>query len=139
MWTNQKAWLAGMVDWKPFDPREIRQHFGLYVLHGLSPTPRVEYKFKPQKLDRVAGNDFVYSSFDANAERRHKHFKSFLSCVDPLIDPPPRGVNPNWKVHSIIKWMNHISPKLWDANQSVSVDEITLKNQYFKPPAHLRN
>ena len=64
-WTNEKAWLAGMKDWKPFDAREIRQHFGFYVLHGLSPTPRVEYNFKPQKADRVAGNDFVYSSFDA--------------------------------------------------------------------------
>ena len=129
MWSNQKAWLAGMLDWKPFDPREIRQHFGLCVLHGLSPTPRVEYKLKSQKLDCVAGNDFVYSSFDAtNAERRHdKHFKSFLSCVGPLIDPPPRNSSPNWKVYLIIKWMNHISPKLWDANQSVLVDEMTMR------------
>ena len=47
MWSNQKAQLASMRDWMSFDAREIRQHFGLYVLHGLPATPKVECKFKP--------------------------------------------------------------------------------------------
>ena len=36
---------------KPFDLREIEQHFGvqLLVYYGLSTMSRVEYKFKPQK------------------------------------------------------------------------------------------
>jgi len=34
--------------WKPFTINELRQHFGLYDLQGFAPSPRVEYKFKPQ-------------------------------------------------------------------------------------------
>ena len=45
-WTNAKANLAGAGeggtcyhDWKPFTARELRQHFGLYIFNGLSPSP----------------------------------------------------------------------------------------------------
>ena len=131
-WTNAKAILAGAgstiyPNWHPFDAKELRQHFGLYVLHGLSPTPRVEYKLRPQRVDWVGGNDFVYHSFAKNSEKRHKQFKAFLSCVDPLIHPPPRSEEPNWKVRPIIKWMNSISPKMWDFGWSFAVDEMTMR------------
>ena len=33
---------------------------GIYVLQGLSPSPRVEYKFHRQIDDPVNGNDYVY-------------------------------------------------------------------------------
>ena len=55
-WTNAKAIMNGAGnriykdEWTPFTPKEIRQHFGLYVMHGLAPTPRVEYKFRPQRV-----------------------------------------------------------------------------------------
>jgi len=50
-WTNKKAWLAGAgsrdgkyPDFVAFDTQEIRTAIGIYVLQGLSLSPRVEYK-----------------------------------------------------------------------------------------------
>ena len=132
-WTNCKATMAGAGsnvykgEWKPFTATELRQHFGLYLLQGLSPSPRVEYKFNPQRRDRIAGNDFVYKSFNANAQRRHKHFKAFLACCNPLINPPSRDQYPKWKVRPLIKWMNHRCPQVWDLGKSVAVDEMTMR------------
>ena len=47
-WENMKASLSGAVpdsmchkDFKPFNPKEIHHHLGLYILHGLSPQPEV--------------------------------------------------------------------------------------------------
>ena len=82
-------------DWKPFTVNELRQHFGLYVLQGLSPSPRVEYKFKPQRRDGIGGNDMIHNAFSSNADRRHKHFKAFLACCNPIIPPPSRDEYPN--------------------------------------------
>ena len=86
-WTNLKASLAdagkdGLCyrDFKDFSINEICQGFGLYVFQGLCPSPRVELKFRFQQQDKVHGNDFVYRSFGRGAERRHRHFKAFLSC-----------------------------------------------------------
>ena len=65
-WTNNKAILSGAGsttyhDYKLFTARKIRQHFGIYVLNGIQPSPRVEYKFKSQRQDPVSGNDFVFA------------------------------------------------------------------------------
>ena len=116
-------------EWKPFSPKEIRQHFGLYVMHGLAPTARVEYKFRPQRVDRVAGNDFCFQSFGSSASRRHKHFKAFLSAVDPMILPPWREQYPNWKVRPLVKWMNLQCPRAWELGRAISVDEMTIQNK----------
>ena len=71
--TNTKALLAGAGDtlypeFTPFTTKEIQQHLGLYILNGLSPSPRVEYKFSSQHLDEVHGKDFVFKNFRMNAE-----------------------------------------------------------------------
>ena len=66
-------------EWYIFSYIYLRQHFGSYLLQGLAPSPRIEYKFNTQCRDIIAGNDFVYNSFGSNAERRHKHFKTFLA------------------------------------------------------------
>ena len=45
-WTTIKIMPAGGAgsimyteDWKPFTTEELRQHFGLYVLQGFTPSP----------------------------------------------------------------------------------------------------
>jgi hypothetical protein len=132
-WTNLKASICGAGStiykkgYKPFTAKEIRQHFGLYVLNGVSPSPRVEYKFRPQRVDRVAGNDFCFASFGANAKERHKHFKAFLSCCDPRRETPSRDVQPNWKVRPIISWINYSCPKAWELGRALAVDEMTMR------------
>ena len=134
-YTNQKASFFGAGstiyedEWKEFTAREIRQHFGLYICQGLDPSNRVEKKFNPQRKDWLAGNDFVFDSFNGNARRRHKHFKAFLGVCDPLIRTPDRDHYPNWKVRPILKWMNYQCPLAWNLGRSIAVDEMTMRFQ----------
>ena len=67
----------------PFYVHKIRQHIGLYVLHGPVPSTRVENNFRPQREDKVLGNYFIYTSFEPNAGRHHRHLKSSFVCQDP--------------------------------------------------------
>ena len=95
-WTNNKAHITGAgkkvynVEWGVFSARESRQHFGIYLLQGLAPLPKIEYKFNPQYRDRITGNYFVYNSFGNNSEHRHKHFKAFLAFYNPMIKAPSK-------------------------------------------------
>jgi hypothetical protein len=75
---------------KPFSMVEIRQHLGLYIFNGLTPSPRVEMKFQLQTSDPVHGNDFIKNAFGPGAECRHWHFKCFFAIQDPLV-PLPAG------------------------------------------------
>ena len=132
-WTNLKAELSGAGDggtihrdFRRFSPKELRQHLGLYIFNGLSPAPRVEYKFRPHSQDAVHGNDFIYHSFGPNAERRHRHFKTFLAAQDPAIAIPQRKLYPNWKVRPLLKWMNHIFKEAWWVGEYCAVDEMTI-------------
>ena len=132
-WTNMKAGPSGagetacQHEWRPFTATEMRQIFGLHIHQGINPLPWIECKPRPQWIDGLCGNNFVHHSFKGNAERRHKHFKAFLTCVDPLAPRQPRDVRPNWKVHGSMSWMNHQSVKLWDAGKATSVNEMTMR------------
>ena len=51
-WSNQKAYIANSgqggkqyESWRPFTVEEIMAHIGVYVLNGLIPSPKIEYKF----------------------------------------------------------------------------------------------
>ena len=83
-WTNNMAHMsdAGKKvykgEWYVFSDKELSQHFGIYLLQGLAPSPMIEYKFNTQCRDRISGNDFVYNSFISNAEHRNKNFKASL-------------------------------------------------------------
>ena len=89
-WTNLNSTLAGAgksgtyyIDFVPFSVEEIREHAGLYVFHVLSPSPRIEFKFRSQHKDKVCGNNFIHRSFGSNAKRCHKHFKAFFFMSKP--------------------------------------------------------
>jgi len=132
-WTNLKATLAGAgwngscyYDFKPFTALELRQHFGLYILNGLSPSPRVEKKLNPQRKDPVHGNNFAFNSFGPNAECRHRHFKAFLAFQNPAIETPSRSRYPNWKMRPFLKWMNFICRLAWLLEIDYSIDEMTI-------------
>ena len=97
-WTNTKARMqnAGLggkyPDFEDFSLNELMRHTILYLFQGLSPSPQVEMKFKSAVEDPVNGNDLVHRVFggqSGKSERRHKHFKAFFACVDPLIPTPP--------------------------------------------------
>ena len=132
-YTNMKAQLANAgpggacyPDWKDFSVDEIRQHIGLYVWNGLSPSPRLEMKLQPQHVDRIHGNDFIVQHMGRNAVRRHKHFRAFFACQDPRIHPPNRKASPMWKVNTLLKWMNFIGPASVKLGKNASTDKQTV-------------
>ena len=96
-YTNKKALIAnagqegGMYpDFKPFSPKWIKQFIGLYILHGLSPSPQVKMKFKPQHEDPINGNDLCAEVFGSNGGKEHKYFKAFFGCQDPMLPLPQK-------------------------------------------------
>lgn len=58
----------------PFTVRETDKFLAVYILHGFSPSPRVDMKFKPQEDDPINGSDLVYRILGPNDERHHRHF-----------------------------------------------------------------
>ena len=56
-------------------------------------------------------------------------FKAFLSIKNPLIDPPPRAKYPNWKLCSLLEWMNFIFPTAWLLGIKVAINEMTMRFQ----------
>ena len=91
-------------DYVPFTPVEVRQHFAIYILHGLLPSPRIEMKFNTQAKDQINGNDFIANTLRSNSNhaigprQQHQMFKAFLSLQDSRIPEPARDKYSNWKV-----------------------------------------
>jgi hypothetical protein len=125
---NLKAALAqaGSLiykDFTPFRTEELKRHIGLYILNGLSPSPQVARKFKTQKEDPVNGSDLCFDSFGPKAERRHKHFRCFFTCQNPLLEVPSTKTHPNHKVDPFLLWMQTVSIDAWDFGEFGSCDE----------------
>jgi hypothetical protein len=139
-YTNVKALKAnagnkGRIypDFIPFKPDELRQHIGVYILHGLSPSPQLTMKFQSQNVDPVNGNDFVHRSLGPTGLRRHKHFKCFFCVQNPLSIQPPRGTHPNWKVEEFLHEVLVVSMDAWNCGEWISVDEQTIGFQGRHP------
>ena len=139
-YTNRKAWLenAGSEghpypDFTPFNPKEFRQHLGVRLLHGISPSPRIAMKFQSQQQNDVNGNDFVARSLGPNATRRHKHFRRFLACQNPVVPVPPRQKAPNFKVGEFLAHIIQVSMAAWICGMKISVDEQTIGFQGRHP------
>jgi hypothetical protein len=111
---------------KAFTTDEVMKHFGVYMLNGLNPSPRITQKFKSQHEDPVQGNDMCSEAFGLNAEERHVDFKRFLSLVDPVVPVPTRKVDPNYKINPLIKQLVHVSMKAMSAGKMISVNEQTI-------------
>jgi hypothetical protein len=105
---------------------EASHSCAFYISHGLSPSPRAEYKFNPQRVDPVNGSDFIYNASGSNAFRKHKQVKAFLSLQDPILPVPSRDVDPNWKIRPILDWMNYIGPRAVLLGECASVDEMAI-------------
>ena len=70
-WENLKELIFGdgqgviyYTDFRPFIDRKMFQKFGLYILHGIDPSPIVKIKFKPHSVNCVNGNDFFLIILD---------------------------------------------------------------------------
>ena len=131
-WTNTKAIMMGAGDtiyrgeWRSFTTKEVRQILGTYIIHGLAPTPRLEYKFYPQSHDPVTGNDFVAANMGKNALRRLHHFKCFFACQNPVLPTPDRNLDPLHKVKGLVSWITKIGGESWALGKSFAIDEQTI-------------
>ena len=137
MWTtytNHKAMLANAgqafqayPDYKPFTVHELRKHIGVRILHGLSPSPRIEMKFSPQAKDTINGNNFVARSLGPNAIRRHKHFRRFFDCKNSVAFPNPKIAYPLWKIDKFLCHVLAVSMLAWTCGEMISVDKQTIR------------
>ena len=132
-WTNTKAVMenagpGGVVypEYVPFTNDELMQHLGLYIVQGLSPSPQVSMKFQSPTSNPVNGSQLVYESFGKNAERRHRHFKRFFACTNPMSPLQSRKTNPNQKVNKFFKHAIKVSKELMFIGRYVSCDEQTI-------------
>ena len=129
-WLNTKAVILNAgpgggkyKNFKIFSSSELMSHLSLYLLHGVSPSPQIDLKFKSQAEDPVNGSDLCWHVFGKNGTTRHKEFKAFFSAADPLKPVPPTTSHPNWKVDALLKHMMRVSKEVVCIGQDISVDE----------------
>ena len=128
-WTNAKALLGNVGqggvyrNFVPFDIKEMKKFAGLYCMNGLNVSPRIEYKFEPQEVDWVNGNDVISNAFGVNAAERHKQFKFLFACQDPMIPVPDRKKAPNHKVDDFFAHMLKVFSDSYDVGKDISCDE----------------
>jgi hypothetical protein len=105
-YSNAKAMLSNAgqkggiyTEFTPFSPQEIKSFFGLYVLHGQTPSPQIKMKIKSQLEDPVCGRDICHAVFRKKCrKKRHKHFKAFFACQDLIIGMNMKAPNvANWR------------------------------------------
>jgi len=115
---NDSTWSG------PFSVKELRQHLGLFILNGLSPSPSLNMKF--DKHDVANYNPFVSANFGANPVRRLRQFRTFFTCQDPMKPTPNRQRSPLFKVLPFISWIRQVGPLSWACGINIGVDEQTM-------------
>ena len=116
-YTNTKALLDNYgnegelyPDYVSFTLDELRRHLGVYILHGLSPSPEVDMKFQTQSEYDINGNNFLNQCLGTSAVRKYKHFWRFFATQHPMWMPSTVD-SPNWKIDSFLKWIIKLSTK----------------------------
>ena len=139
-WTNKKILLMnagkGGVQYPncvPFDVDETMKHIGLYMFHGLSPSPQIEMKFQSTAQNEINGNNFIDEAFGSRAAERHREFKAFFATVDPALPVPPRDTHPNWKVSKFFRHAIRVSKSCFLLGRQISIDEQTIGCQGRHP------
>jgi len=129
-WTNAKGILGNCGEagglyptWKPFSISEIKQFVGIYILNGISISPRIEYKFRSQDVDPVNGSDLCNVAFGRDADRRFKQFRALFAVQDPVLAIPSRKVAPNHKIDPMLLQMLSAFDEAWDAGSYIAGDE----------------
>jgi hypothetical protein len=107
----------------PFTVDDIQKFQGIQITQGLSPSPRIEMKFKSQTQDQINGNDLISSVMSPNGEERWRHYKAFFAIQDPHKAAPDRKKVPNFKVEPLLAHMLEVSISAWVLGPNASVDE----------------
>ena len=76
-WLNVKAKMANAgrggkyKSFKDFDKDKFMAHLSLYLLHAISPSPKIEFKFKSKIEDPVNGSTLCNEVFGKGGVTRH--------------------------------------------------------------------
>ena len=103
--------------------QEVMAHLSLYILHSISPTPQVDFKFKLQGEDPVNENDLCFEVFGKTGITRHKEFKAFFNATDPIKPTLSPSTHPNWKIDPCLKHLMRASKEYICLGEKISVDE----------------
>ena len=135
-WTNTKAMMENTGRrgvkykfFKDFTRKEMMAHLGMYLLHGISPTPQIEMKLISSLDEPLNGSNICNKIFGRAGMTRHKEFKTFFGCVSPLLLTPPSTYHPNWKLDPLLKHMMQVAKDGIHIGQSISVDEMDISFQ----------
>ncbi len=79
---------------EPFTTADTKHYIGLMMLHGLTLSPQMSYKFHSQESDPMNGNNLVPELFRKNAEKKLKMWKLFFGVQDPRKATPSRKTHP---------------------------------------------
>ena len=78
-WLNVKAMIANAGNWggkyadfTDFTKCELMSHLYFYLLHAISPSPRLDMKFKSEAEDPVNGLTLCNEVFGKSGVTRHK-------------------------------------------------------------------
>ena len=115
-WINVKVMIANTgnrggkyANFTDFTKCELMSHLSLYLLHAISPSPRLDMKFKSKAEDPVNGLTLCNEVFGKSGVTRHKEFKAFFSATYPIIPTTSTNTHPNWKVDPCLKCFAQVS------------------------------
>ena len=99
------------------------QHLSLYLLHGNSPSPQIEMKFKDENEDPVNGSTLCNRIFGKRGMTKQKEFKAFSGSVNPLVPTLTISSHPNWKIDPLLKYCMGLAKEVVIIGKHVSVSE----------------
>jgi len=103
---------------KPCYQMQLRAAFTQSLLH-----------FLPKKSKASLAFDICHAIFGKNAEKRHKHFKAFFACQDPMLPTPSKKTHPNHKFD--IFWAMSIASS-WRLGMLANIFPVMSKLLAFK-------
>ena len=78
---------------------------------------------RPQSVSPTLVNDKLVQSLGVNALLKWRCFKKYFGYQDPITVPPLREQCPNFKCHSLFKWVRHQWRNAWVISKTFSVDK----------------
>ena len=111
------------ADFIDFTKCELMSHLSLYMLHAISPSPRLDIKFKSESEDPVNRLTLCNEVFGKSWVTWHKEFKVFFNATDPIIPIPSRNIHPNWKVDPCLKHFTRVSRECIYIGRSIACHE----------------
>ncbi len=112
-----------------FKNKDIVQMLGVYILDGIAPSLQLVWKMQPQSKQPTHGNDKIASIIGPGYQQKHRSFRHFLSCQDPLMNPPQQDKCPNFKVDEFFRWLRYIWKEGWCLGKGFLIDEQSCKTQ----------